>query len=210
MWDEIYQTFQGFFALFRRGPRLPYSIVLPLVVMAVAWPALRVVLPGEREAFMVAFVLAMGLRLVLRADGSIRTLQSHLSNRTTVILALLAGPGILALLIWKGEPLWCQRFLSLYFLGTACLYVLDVIDGRHAMVRHVLPASRPRGADALMTRVMAICYLALLLLNETMIREASLGLWLLYFGLLPMLLHRLVLAVMRTVDQAYAKGLGRF
>lgn len=210
MLDEIYQTLQGFFALFRRGPRLPYSIILPLAVMAVVWPALRVFLPGEREAFMVAFLLAMGLRLVLRADGSIRTLQSHLSNRTTVILSLLVGPGIMALLIWKGEPLWCQRFLSLYFLGMASLYILDVIDGRHAMVRHVLPAERPRGSDPMMTRVMAICYLALLLLNETMIRQAPLGLWLLYFGLLPFLMHRLFLAVTRTVDQAYAKGLGRF
>ncbi len=91
----------------------------------------------------------------------------------------------------------------------AGLYLLDVIDGRHAMVQYFLPADRNRGADALMTRVMAIFQMALLLLNETMIAQSSLTVWLVYFGLLPMLSHRVLLALMRTVDEAYAAGYGR-
>ena len=158
---------------------------------------------------MAAFVLAMALRLALRSDGTIRRMRSRISNRGTAVLALIFGPGVLALLIWVGEPLWCQRFLSVYFLVMAGLYLLDVIDGRHAMVQYFLPGERVRGTDALMTRVMAIYQMALLLLNETMIANASLTVWLVYFGLLPMLSHRVLTALVRTVDEAYAAGYGR-
>ncbi len=209
MFDEIFQTLRRFFALFRRGAALPWTILLPLAVMAVTWPFLRTLMPSEREAFMVAFVLAMGLRLVMRADGTITSLRAQMSNRNTLIAALLLGPAAMAVLVWKADPLWCQRFLSIYFAVTAALYILDVIDGRHAMVRHFLPADRPLGADPLMSRVLAVCYLAMVLLNETLIDQASLAMWLVYFGLLPILLHRLLLAVVRTVDEAYAKGYGR-
>jgi hypothetical protein len=209
MFTDIMTTMKRFVGLFRQGTTLPWTILLPLLVVALAWPVLQMWFQDERATFMVAFVLAMGLRLVLRSDGAIRKMRSQISNRGTVILALIFGPGVIALLVWIGEPLWCQRFLSLYFLVMSGLYLLDVIDGRHAMVQYFLPSDRNRGADGLMTRVMAIFHMALLLLNETMIAQSSLTVWLVYFGLLPMLSHRVLLALMRTVDEAHAKGYGR-
>ncbi len=207
--DDIFQTLKRFVGLFRQGTTLPWTILLPLLVVALSWPLLEVWLADERATFMAAFVLAMGLRLALRSDGTIRKMQTQISNRATAILALIFGPGVLAVLIWVGEPIWCQRFLSLYFLIMAALYLLDVIDGRHTMVQYFLPKDRNRGADALMTRVMAIYQMALLLLNEPMIANTSLTVWLVYFGLLPMLSHRILLALVRTVDDAYAAGYGR-
>jgi hypothetical protein len=209
MFTDFFATLKRFFALFRLRSTLPWTVFLPLVVLAVAWPLLRIALDDERTTFMVAFVLAMGVRLALRTDGSIRKTRSVMSARGTVIVALLFGPGILAGLIWIGQPLWCQRFLSVYFLIMAALYLLDVIDGKHMMVRYFLPADRNPGADPLMTRVMAISQMALLLLNETLIAQTSLTVWLVYFGLLPLLSHRLLVALVRTVDEAYAKGYGR-
>ncbi len=209
MFDDIFLTARRFVGLFRQGTSLPVTIVLPLLVVALAWPVLQVWLQDESAAFMAAFVLAMGLRLALRSDGTIRKMRGHISDRSTIVLALLFGPGVLALLIWIGEPIWCQRVLSVYFLVMAGLYLLDVIDGRHAMVQYFLPAKRNRGAEALLTRAMAIFQMALLLLNETMIANASLTVWLVYFGLLPMLSHRVLNALVRTVDEAYAAGYGR-
>jgi hypothetical protein len=206
MYEEMTQTFKAFAALFRRGGRLSWTILMPLVVIGVVWAVLRHVLHSEREAFMAAFVTAFALRLAMRADGTIQSLTSQISNRTALILALMLGPMALTALVWLGDPVWCQRFLSLYFLLMACLYLLDVIDGRHAMLRHFQPGTRRR-ADPTLSRVMAICYMALLLLNETLIREASLVIWLVYFGLLPVLLNRLLLALRRTVDQAQARGI---
>ena len=209
MLQDITLTLRRFIGLFRHGTTLPWSIFAPLAVLAVTWPLLRVTLEDEPAAFMVGFILAMGLRFMLRADGTIQLARTTISKRGTVILTLLFGPGVLALLIWIGQPIWCQRFLSLYFLIMAALYVLDVIDGRHAMVRYFLPADRNRGSDALMTRVMAIYQMALLLLNETLIAQTPLTVWLVYFGLLPLLSHRVQVALVRTVDEAYAKGYGR-
>ena len=209
MFDDIFLTLKRFVGLFRKGTTLPVTILLPLLVVALAWPLLQVWLQDESATFMAAFVLAMALRLALRSDGTIRKMRSQISNRFTAILALLFGPGVLALLIWVGEPIWCQRFLSVYFLVMAGLYLLDVIDGRHAMVQYFLPAERNHGADALLTRVMAIFQMALLLLNETMIANATLTVWLVYFGLLPILSHRVLVALVRTVDEAYAAGYGR-
>jgi hypothetical protein len=185
--DDLFLTMKRFVGLFRQGSTLPWTILLPLLVVALAW----------------------GLRLALRSDGTIRKMRSLISNRSTVLMALTFGPGVIALLIWINEPVWCQRFLSVYFLVMAGLYLLDVIDGRHAMVQYFLPAERNRGADGLLTRVMAIYQMALLLLNETMIAQTSLTVWLVYFGLLPVLSHRILLALVRTVDEAYAAGYGR-
>ena len=207
--DDIFLTLKRFAGLFRQGTTLPWTILLPLLVVALSWPLLVVWLQDEAATFMAVFVVAMGLRLALRSDGTIRKMRSQISIRSTAILALLFGPGILALLIWVGEPIWCQRFLSVYFLVMAGLYLLDVIDGRHAMVRYFLPPERNRGTDAMMTRVMAIFQMSLLLLNETLIANASLTVWLVYFGLLPVLSHRVLLALVRTVDEAYAAGYGR-
>ncbi len=210
MLDEIFVTLREFVGLFRRDRSLPWTILLPLFLMAFSWPMLRVVLPTEREAFMTAFVLGMGLRLLMSGNETIDALRSRISGRTALIIILLLGPASLGVLIWAGEPVWCQRFLTVYFLIYAVLYVLDTVDGRHAMVRYFLPEERARGADALMSRVLALMYMSLALLNETLIHQASLEIWLLYFGVLPIFLRRLILAVMRTVDQAYAYGLGRF
>ena len=209
MLQDITLTLRRFIGLFRLKSAVQWSILAPMAVLAVTWPLLRVALEDERAAFMVGFILAMGLRFILQVDGTIAMTRTAISKRTAVILALLFGPGVLGGLIWLGEPIWCQRFLSLYFLIMAALYVLDVIDGRHAMVRHFLPSERNRGSDALMTRVMAIYQMSLLLLNETLIAQAPLTVWLVYFGLLPMLSHRVLLALVRTVDEAYAKGYGR-
>ena len=102
---------------------------------------------------------------------------------------------MLALLIWSAEPLLCQRFLSLYFVFAAALYIIDVVDGSYAINRFRWPQPEMRGTDAVMTRVMVIYNLAMVLANEALIQHASQTTWLLYFGLLPLVIepdpHRL-------------------
>ena len=104
MLDDITFTLQRFVGLFRQGSSLPWTILLPLVVVALGWPLLQMWLGDERTAFMAAFVLAMALRLALRSDGTIRKIRSQISNRGTVILALIFGPGVMAVLVWVGPP----------------------------------------------------------------------------------------------------------
>lgn len=204
MLTDLSMTFYGFVRLFRRTPPVPFAILLPGLLIIIGWPLLRVGLDDARAAFMVAFIAAMALRLALKAEVGITDVSKHMSARGTVILTLAAGPGVLGFMIWAADPVLCQRFLSLYFLLIAALYVIDVVDGRHSLVRHFWPDPEMRAGDATMTRVMAVFNLAMVLMNETVVQEASQTTWLLYFGLLPLFSHVVMAALVRTVRSGIA------
>lgn len=199
MFADLSVLFYDIARLFRRLPRVPASIFLPAVLIVVGWPLLRVGLDDARAAFMVAFVAAVALRFALRADANIKKARSRVSARTTVIWTLICGPGLLGLIILADDPLICQRFLSLYFLVMSALYVMDVIDGRHVLVRHFWPDRQMRAGAAMLTRVLAVYNLAMVLLNETIVQTATQTTWLLYFGFLPLLSHVMMAAVLRAV-----------
>ncbi len=206
MLTDLSNSLYNFIGTFRRSAPLPVDILLPGLLILFLWPLLRVGLDDPRASFMVAFIAAMGLRFALRADSDIRKTRRLLTPRATVIAVLLIGPGLLALLIALADPALCQRFLSLYFLLMAALYTFDVITGRAALVRFHWPAPQMRAADGTMARVMAISNLSMVLLNETLIQHASETMWLLYFGLLPLLSHIVMSALIRTVQDGIDTG----
>ncbi|GLS88880.1 hypothetical protein GCM10010873_38540 [Cypionkella aquatica] len=203
MLDTTLDSLAQFFRSFRRTTPFPVEILLPGLLILFAWPLLRIWLDDARTTFMVAFVLGMGLRLVMKSQLLITRTRAQVSAPATVALILLAGPGVLALLIYHAEPLLCQRFLSLYFVFAAGLYTLDVIDGSYAINRFRWPQPEMRGTDAVMTRVMVIYNLGMVLANETLIHHASETTWLLYFGLLPLLSNMIRTALVRTVQDSY-------
>ncbi|MDZ4392155.1 hypothetical protein [Cypionkella sp.] len=195
-----------FFRSFRRTTPFPVEILLPGVLILFAWPLLRIWLDDARTAFMVAFVLGMGLRLAMKSRLMIIRTRAHVSGPATVALILLAGPGALGLLILSAEPLLCQRFLSLYFGFAAALYAIDVVDGSYAINRLRWPQPEMRGTDAVLTRVMVIYNLAMVLANEALIHHASQTTWLLYFGLLPLVSNLIRTALVRRVQESYGAG----
>ncbi len=206
MLTDLYNSLYNFIQMFRRTAPVPLDIMLPGLLILLLWPLLRIGLDDLRASFMVAFIAAMALRFALRADGDIRKARRLLSPRATVIMVLLLGPGVLALLIAFSDPMLCQRFLSLYFLLMAALYTIDVITGRAALVRFHWPDPKIRPADATLARVMAIYNLSMVLLNESVIQHASQTTWLLYFGLLPLLSHVVMAALVRTVQDGLDTG----
>ncbi|OYU40734.1 MAG: hypothetical protein CFE33_01170 [Pseudorhodobacter sp. PARRP1] len=203
MLDTTLDSFAQFIRSFRRTTPFPIEIMLPGLLILFAWPLLRIWLDDASTTFMVAFVLGMGLRLAMKSRLMIMRTRAHVSAPATVALILLAGPGVLALLIWSAEPLLCQRFLSLYFVFAAALYIIDVVDGTYAINRFRWPQPEMRGTDAVMTRVMVIYNLAMVLANETLIHHASQTTWLLYFGLLPLATNLIRTALVRTVQEGY-------
>lgn len=208
MFDDLIQTLRAFLALFRQVPPLPRAVMLPGLVLAFLWPLARVALDNEATAFMLTFVLAMALRIAIRAEGTIRTMLATHSSRATVILALSGGPGLLGLLIWADDPLWCQRLLSLYFLMMAGICLVDVLAHGRFLPRFVTPATPVIRPEPMRSRVLAINYVAMLLLNETLIAHSSASFWLMFFAALPYLSQRIMTALLRTVDLAEASGLG--
>ncbi len=182
---------------FDRLPPLPAELAAPGLLLLVLWPALSVALPTPTEAFMTAFAIALAMRLALRSRLIILTARARLPRRATAALVLAAGPGLLALLLLAGDPLICQRFLSLYFLATAAFFLFDHLDGRNLMLNLRFPG--PQARSRLLAPALVIFYLGLLGANETIIARAGLGEWLLFFGFLPLITHLVIGALLRAL-----------
>lgn len=174
-------------------------ILLPAVILLLSWPMFQVYLDNRAEAFMCAFALAMSVRYGLRFEFVVRNLRRSVPMRAVALLVLMAGPGILAILVWHGEPIWCQRFLSGYFLVLAALHTLDLITGEHRMIRSSWPSLVLPRAISMMSQVMAVYYLGMTVLNETLIANVDPVVWLGYFGILPLVSRIIVDRLVQTV-----------
>lgn len=196
--EDWLKTLKSFAGLFRRGPALPLGLAVMPLVVALVWPLAMMATGDARAAFMLTFVLAMALRFAMGADRLIQKLSAHVTARTAAILVLMTGPGIMALLIWSGNPLWCQRFLSLYFGVITLVYLGDVITGQPGGLQIHFARNWHRVPANLLAKMMVVYHLAMLLLNETLIAHAGLGAWLVFFALMPQISQRMTLALMRT------------
>lgn len=203
MLDQFIENAHQLFSTLRRSAAFDVEILVPGLLILIAWPLLRIGFDDEAAAFMTAFVLATGLRLALKSEKLIARTRAHFSGPATAIGILICGPGLLAVLAYAADPLLCQHFLSAYFLVTAALYVIDVIDGRYTIVRRRFPEDCVRASDGTMTRAFAIYNLAMVLANETLILHASQTTWLLYFGLLPLASNMLRTALIRTIHEGH-------
>ncbi len=203
MFDQTIANAQQLFHTLRRSAAFDVEILVPGLVILIAWPLLRIWLNDEATAFMTAFVLATALRLALKSNKLITRTRAHFSGPATTMLVMVCGPGLLAILAFKADPYLCQRFLSGYFLVAAALYVIDVIDGGYSIVKRRFPEPFMRPTDAMMTRALAVYNLAMVLANETLIQNATQSTWLLYFGLLPLLSNMVRTALIRTVQDGH-------
>lgn len=196
--DELAKTLMNFLRLFRRGPALPPGLVFMPLVVAAVWPLALIASGDHRAAFMLTFVIAMALRFALGADRIIRKLSTKVAPRTAAIIVLMTGPGAMALLIWSGEPIWCQRFLSLYFGAMTLVYLADVLSGEPGALSFQFSRNWYKGPGIVLARMMVVYNLTMLLLNETLIATAGLGAWLVFFAFLPHISQRMSLALIRT------------
>ena len=202
--DELLKTLRNFLRLFRKGPALPPGLVFMPLVVAAVWPLAQVASGDHRAAFMLTFVIALALRFALGADRIVRKLSTRVAPRTAAILVLMTGPGCMALLIWSGEPIWCQRLLSVYFGAMTLMYLADVLSGEPNVLSFHFARNWHKVSASVMARMMVVYYLAMLLLNETLIATAGLGAWLVFFALLPQITQRMALALVRTAHPAAA------
>lgn len=199
MIDPIARATEKLVLTFRNLPPVAPEILAPGALLCVLWPVLRVAYEGEVEAFMTAFLLVITLRLAMRAEWIILTTSARLTPRTTAAIALAFGPGILAFLVYWGSPIWCQRFLTGYFIVMAALYTLDMVDGKASMARRRWPEVDRPCLRGMMGQGMVLVYLGLALANESMLQNSGLGEWLLFFGYLPLIMHLVVQSLVRVL-----------
>lgn len=184
------------------------EILLPGLVLTALWPILRVTLGSEIEAFLLAFLVTVALRLAIKADRLIVTARTWLGTRATVIMTLALGPGLLTFLVLHGDPIWCQRFLSAYFLVMAALFLLDFIDGKALLTRQAWPDIEPACAQRVLGQLMVIYHLGMFLANETLISTSGFGNWLIFLGYAPLISHLVVQAMLAVLRDLAARGRG--
>ena len=192
LFEHILGALDAFVEFVRKQLTIDPLLILPALILMLSWPMFQILFDNRADAFMCAFVLAMAVRLSLRFDILVLKLCNAASPRGVAALVLVAGPGIMATLIWQGQPIWCQRFLSVYFLTMAALHALDVVDGAHRIIKSSWPGLVLPRAEQIMSQTLVIYYLSMVLLNETLIAQFDPTVWLLYFGILP-LMSRLIL-----------------
>lgn len=208
MTDHLQQPLDRLAQALNRAPIIAPEILMPGLVLSVLWPILRVVYDSEVDAFLLAFMVTVALRLAIKAEMLILTAQSRLGRRVTVLATLIFGPGLLALLILHGDPAWCQRFLSAYFLVMAALFFLDVLDGKGHLARHSWPEVNRPCARRVLAQLMVIYHLGMLLANETMMASSGFGNWLVFLGYAPLISHLVVQSLLAVLNDMAARGKG--
>jgi hypothetical protein len=201
MFRQAIHSLRMFLVFFQDIPPLPRHALLPAAALAVAYPALSVLLgPGEAgQAFVTAFLLALALRVALRFENVLRQLLGQFSRRETAAMALLVTLTPLVLLASVDDPLWCQRSLSAYYIVVGSMFVSDMLAGRDDMARRFWPWQQMAEHLPAMTRAMVLYNLGFLILNETMIRTVAPTQWLVYWALVPALAHLVLSAVILTI-----------
>ena len=208
MIDPVAQSVSRLVQALSRFPVVAPEILMPGLVLTALWPILRVALDNEVEAFLLAFLVTVALRLAIKSEMLILTAHSRLGRRVTILATLIFGPGLLAVLILNGDPTWCQRFLSAYFLVMAALFVLDRVDGRALLARHSWPDIDRPCARRVLSQLMVIYHLGMLLANEVLIGSASYGNWLIFLGYAPLISHLVVQSMLVVLRDLAARGRG--
>ncbi len=208
MIDPVAQSVSRLVQALSRVPVVASEILMPGLVLTALWPILRVALDSEVEAFLLAFLVTVALRLAIKSEMLILTAHSRLGRRVTILATLIFGPGLLAVLILNGDPTWCQRFLSAYFLVMAALFVLDLVDGRALLARHSWPDIDRPCARRVLSQLMVIYHLGMLLANEVLIGSASYGNWLIFLGYAPLISHLVVQSMLAVLRDLAARGRG--
>ncbi len=189
-----------------RFPVVAPEILMPGLVLTALWPILRVAFDNEIDAFLLAFLVTIALRLAIKAEMLILTAHSRLGRRVTLLATLVFGPGLLAFVVLNGDPGWCQRFLSAYFLVMAAMFLLDVIDGKGHLTRHAWPEIERPCARRVLGQVMVIHHLGMFLANEVLIGSAGYGNWLVFLGYAPLISHLVVQSILAILRDLAARG----
>lgn len=206
MFEPNTEATEGLIARLSRFPVMAPEILMPGLVLTALWPILRVALDNEVDAFLLAFLVTISLRLAIKAEMLILTSNSWLGRRVTIAATLTLGPGLLAFLVLNGDPAWCQRFLSAYFLVMAAMFMLDVIDGRAILTRRNWPELEKPCARRVLAQLMVIYHLGMLLANEVLTGSSGFGNWLIFLGYAPLISHLVVQSTLAVLHDLSARG----
>jgi hypothetical protein len=200
MGDRIWISLRLFAALFEKIPMIEASRMLPSAVLLIAYPVLMSAWPDQPAlAFTTAFVFCQAARFGLRWRGQVareaRRRGTGAARKRLVGVFLIPG----AVLLASQHPVLCQHVPSLISIGYVILFAIDALDSSYSTTRAYWPGETYAPYARELTQAMLVLHLTYILLNETMIKSASIEGWLVFYAFLPMVHHVLLTAMFRTV-----------
>ena len=187
---------------FRRaaGPDLSLDADLlgPGTAALLGWTFLGLAAPDMAEGtrFVVAF--CCWLAAIFARIGRVGTLEG--AHAAALRLATFGVP-VLALafmLLWRDDPLLCQRIVTVWLLSLAIMYLMDAATGTDQSARlnwrRATAADRPR-----ITRREILRYATCAALIETATLLLPFGAWLLVLAVMPVVLAYLRAVVAQSV-----------
>lgn len=200
MEGRIWMALQVFAALFAKIPMIEARSMLPSAVLLISYPVLAAAWPDQPAlAFTTAFVLCQVARFSLRWRNQIareaRRSDAGAARKRLVGVFLIPG----AVLITAQYPALCQHVPSFISAGFVLLFAVDALDSSYSTARAYWPSKIYAPYARELTQAMLVLHLTYILLNETVIKAASLEGWMVYYAFLPIVHHVFLTATFRTV-----------
>ncbi len=189
-------------------PPLPRRVLVPGLVLIAGYSVFTLVFagtPGE-QAFVTAFLLAMGVRIVLRFERTAGLLSGQFAGREGALLALATAFAPLLLIAFAADPLVCQRLQSAWCVIFGGMFLSDVVFGRATVTARFFPHPELAHLYPVLARGMVLICLAFVLVNEMLIASVEPSLWLLYWAVLPVLTHVMQSALVTAVADCDDSG----
>lgn len=199
--DRVFLSFRMFLILFQIAPAFPARALTPGIVLLASWMAFGLLAPDMADGQRLALALSAGLTMQLAAllPLMLDRVARHIGPRRAAMALLALGLGLPVMLSWLAEVVACQRLVTVQALLWVLFFLSDVVSRSDRVTRQLWPAADLAAARPALARAMAVLYLSLALLSETMRVVLPLEGWLLYWALLPMASHYLVSALTTTV-----------
>lgn len=195
---RIWVTLQVFAALFLRIPMIEARSMLPSAVLLIAYPALLALWADQPAlVFALAFVLCQVVRFLLFSRRRAAVAPSRLGAWGKWLVGAMII--LAAVLIGAQHPKVLQHVPSVISAGFVLLFAIDALDGSHSTTRAYWPDKMFAPYARELTQAMLVLHLVYILLNETVIKAASVEGWLVYYAFLPIVHHLMVTAMFRTV-----------
>lgn len=179
---------------------VPLRVVWPGVVLLGAWVVLAPFDAVLSRYGLSAFVLSQVIVLSALMWGNLPAALARLGKRessayATKMMTYILGfhVGLIGLLLWLNEPLLCQRVLTGGLFLRGILMVIG-LAGNRAVMDNVAPKDEAEWCDSqrrhyVMVKVM-VC-LGLMAVNEALIAQGSLSIWVTFAAFLWIVMHAL-------------------
>ncbi len=184
-----------FATAFRVLPRLDAGLLMPGIMALGVYPLLLALTNDPSASFVTAFFMGLWVMLARHAEWAARYWCKRFSVRVASLLAVAAAMGPASVLMMAGQPEWCLRLFSGFAVVVCMILINDLRDGDHAYVRFRLPGSNTPGAEAQLAQALLTWNLCFILLNEALIAALDVSGWMIWYAVLPLVVHAVEAAI---------------